>query len=737
VNRTAVEAWERLEFDLEVRSGFWISLVVGPDPRPRAALRKRTEAWCALHEVAFHLHRPIPEAFPALAATLADDPTDGVHWVVIDAPTHLEGAQEEATGQLLLAMNERREAYRSRLEGGVILEGPEALVRQLRVLAPDLFSMRAAVLEAGIEPDRPEESVESQDRTASFPVLRLTGDAQRAEERVARLRRRPLEGHERALLVALDRAAGMLHFERRLSRAARVAADQHALVDTLATRDPPPPWLPYERARALYRRGSVSVKSGQWAKGSAFLVEADDILSRLMAADGLGLAYRGLLARVKRWRWWVAEQQGRQSEAVRQAEDTIALRREIVDTDPHDMEMERRLVVQLMNGARLHAQEGKWGQAASELREARERARARAAAAPRVVIWVELFIDTWQQSGELALARGRQGQASVDFGEALAAAEAFAALLPQDPHRQLWLLGRLQGQALMRHQLGDVGGTSVLVARINSAIAALDHSATPPFELERLKAQLGRLEARRLQDSDRQASEDRLVDALAAASPSLSEGDAPRSLLRLGAALERDVAWLRRHTSDRVGTVAALTRAAALLARSAELSPPSLSDLVGLRRLYEDLATLHLQGGARTRAVTVVKRAVAAAELAEQRFPGHSGVRPERFDTLRRAAGHLDGAGDREGARRYLEEAALIGRDLTQEGAAELVPADVLAQVHVAAAHFALSADDLPRLDAHVQAARALVASGTDDHYLMRQLEALDQRLASGKLRKT
>ncbi len=736
MNPTAAEAWDRLKFDLEVRSGFWISLVVGPDPRPRAALRRRTETWCDLQEVAFHLHRPIPEAFPALAASLADDPTAGIHWVVIDAPSHLEGVQEEATGQLMLAMNERREAYRSGLEGGVILEGPEPLVRQLRVLAPDLFSMRAAVLEAGIEPERPEESQQNQDRTASFPVLRLTGDAQRAEERVARLRRQPLEGHERALLVALDRAAGMLHFERRLSRAARVAADQHALVDILADRDPPPPWLTYERARALYRRGSIAVKSGQWAKGSTFLVEADDILSRLMVADGLGLAYRGLLARVKRWRWWVAEQQGRQREAVRQAEATIALRREIVDTDPHDMEMERRLVVQLMNGARLHAREGALGTSAAELREARDRARERAASAPRVVIWVDLLVDAWQQAGELALARHRPGQASVDFGEALAAAEAFAALLPQDPKRQLWLLGRLQDQAMMRHQLGDVGGTSVLVARISSAIASLDHAAVPPFEVERLKARLGRLEAR-LQDSDPRASAACLVDALAAAAPSLDEADAPRSLLRLGAALERDLAWLRRQTSDRAGTVAALTRGAALLARSAELSPPSLSDLTGLRMLYEDLAGLHLQDGARARAVTVVKRAVAAAELAEQRFPGHSGVRPERFDTLRRAAGHLDGAGDHEGARRYLEEAALIGRDLTQEGAVELVPVEALAQVHVAAAHFALSADDLSGLDAHVQAARGLVASGTDDHYLMRQLEALEQRLASGKLRKS
>ena len=736
MNPEATEAWARLEFDLDVRSGFWISLVVGPDPRPRAALRRRTETWCELNGAAFHLYRPILEDLPGLASALADSPAAGVHWVIIDAPTHLEGEREEAVGQLMLAMNERREAYRCHLDGGVILEGPEPLVRQLRVLAPDLFSMRAAVLEAGIDPERPEASEEEAHRTGSFPVLRLTGDAQRAEERVARLRRRPLEGQERALLVALDRAAGMLHYERRLSRAARMAADQHGLVDTLAQRDAPPAWLPYERARALYRRGSLAVKSGQWALGSAFLIDADAILSGLVAADELGLAYRGLLARVKRWRWWVAEQQGRQEEASRQAEDTIALRREIVETDPHDLEMERRLVVQLMNGARLHARQGDHETAVAELREARARASARAKAAPRVLVWVELLIDAWQQAGAVALARGMPGQASVDFGEALATAEAFAALLPQDPRRRLWLLGRLQHQAVLRHQLGDAGGTTVLLERLHTAIANLDHTALPPFALATLQGRLGRLEARRLQETSRPASESRLVETIATASPFLGQGDAPRALLRLGAGLERDLGRLRQQESDLGGTVGALSKAAAHLERSSNLLPPSLSDLVGLRRLHEDLAALHLRRGDRTEAVSAVKQAVAAAELAEQRFPGHSGVRPERFDTLRRAAGYLDGAGDQEGARRYLEEAALIGRDLTEDGAADLVSSDVLAQVHVAAAHFALTAEDLSRLDFHLAAARALVAGGTDDHYLLKQLEALDQRLASGKRRK-
>jgi hypothetical protein len=79
-----------------------------------------------------------------------------LHWIRVDGEAGDEGAAE-----LVLAMNERREAYRSRLDGGVVIEGRASLKRMVRELAPDLFSIRAFVVEPEAVPatettDRPE-----------------------------------------------------------------------------------------------------------------------------------------------------------------------------------------------------------------------------------------------------------------------------------------------------------------------------------------------------------------------------------------------------------------------------------------------------------------------------------------------------------------------------------------------------------------------------------------------------
>jgi hypothetical protein len=115
------EARSRLLFHLENQSGFWFALVVGDGPRPRARLRETAEAWCKEHGREFRRHAPPPHQLVALAAELAKDAAPGLHWVRADGPAGLIEQWEASVSRLLLAMNERREAYRRRLDGGLLL----------------------------------------------------------------------------------------------------------------------------------------------------------------------------------------------------------------------------------------------------------------------------------------------------------------------------------------------------------------------------------------------------------------------------------------------------------------------------------------------------------------------------------------------------------------------------------------------------------------------------------------
>lgn len=146
------EARERLLFHLENQTGFWFGLVVGDDPRPRARIRQAAEAWCKQHGRAFVLHEPEPEGLVKLAVELARGDSPGVHWILADGVKGVVEAWNAGATQMLMAMNERREAYRKRLDGGIVVEGRSTLKRILREMAPDMFSIRAFIAEPGEDP---------------------------------------------------------------------------------------------------------------------------------------------------------------------------------------------------------------------------------------------------------------------------------------------------------------------------------------------------------------------------------------------------------------------------------------------------------------------------------------------------------------------------------------------------------------------------------------------------------
>lgn len=144
------EAWRYIVFRLENDPGFWFGLIAGDDRRPRKRLRDRTEAWCAAHGFPFFVHTARQGDLRAVAVELSRDPRAGLHWIVADGQHGLAAEWDAGARAMLMAMNERRDAYRRHLHAGVVVEGRLSLKPILRDFAPDMFSIRAFVVEMGV-----------------------------------------------------------------------------------------------------------------------------------------------------------------------------------------------------------------------------------------------------------------------------------------------------------------------------------------------------------------------------------------------------------------------------------------------------------------------------------------------------------------------------------------------------------------------------------------------------------
>lgn len=280
------EATSRLLFHLENQVGFWFALVVGNDPRPRGRLREAAEAWCKNNGRPFFLHALPPERLSALANELAHDAPPGLHWVRLEGSQGFLEQWDAAALQLLLAMNERREAYRHRLDGGIVLEGRESLKRLLRDTAPDLFSIRAFIAEPGRgPPDAPEPPDWSPPPVSMLLVdAKVAADADREIERATRL-----EVGSLSRLDALYRGVmGLVvagRGEEALGHANQLVDEFENLLDdtssAVVSADLGHCYL--ARGMALDLRGASSVAEPRWRLA---LVEMHLYLAQALAARG-------------------------------------------------------------------------------------------------------------------------------------------------------------------------------------------------------------------------------------------------------------------------------------------------------------------------------------------------------------------------------------------------------------------------------------------------------------------
>ncbi|MDC0683227.1 hypothetical protein [Sorangium atrum] len=421
------EAWSRLSFHLENQIGFWFALVVGDDARPRARLRDQAERWCREQGKPFFVHAPPPHSLARLAVELAGETEPGIHWIRTDGPGGLIEEWAGAASQLFLAMNERREAYRKRLDGGVIVEGRESLKRLLRDLAPDLFSIRAFIAEPGTSaevsaPRVPEWRAPMRTSMISFAVL---ADPDRELKRAERLEAATSPNAKGARRRALEAAAWGLFMAGRVEEAERCA-------HTLAREHGGGASHPIDELLLNALHGLIAWEQGRLELS---LHRLDGVLCALRREDAAATAAGlGMLDRVLGLRGQVLATQGdlRSAEAAfREQLDALAT---LARVDPTDQDTQLRTSIVRRQIAALISTRGDHAAAEQMLHEGLGLVQRRATEHPTEARWqVELLEYHYELSTTLR-ARGDLAKA----GEACDAALQIALQLSDDDGGERW-----------------------------------------------------------------------------------------------------------------------------------------------------------------------------------------------------------------------------------------------------------------------------------------------------------
>lgn len=133
----AEEVWTVLATHAEWSDGFWLVWLLTDRPDVDEALRQRLQARGELRILEL---RRAAEVETLLETLLRD--VGPATWLRAIGPE-----QEDAWVALHRRLNERREQLKASLPAGIVLSGPVGLKEAVRSAAPDLWSIRSAVLE--------------------------------------------------------------------------------------------------------------------------------------------------------------------------------------------------------------------------------------------------------------------------------------------------------------------------------------------------------------------------------------------------------------------------------------------------------------------------------------------------------------------------------------------------------------------------------------------------------------
>ncbi|GEM_PF-2643163 len=335
------EALDRIRFQWDHAEDFWFGMVVSNDQMARDSLRAAVAAAVAEDHGDVVMHRLDPRGVEQTAVRLLDAMEDGhLHWVVVGGPDEPKETWEGAAGRFFAALNERREAFRHRVVGGLVVEGREALKRRLRTMAPDLFSIRAFVVEPRSDAGWDEgggssPAVELEDE--SFP-----GDPDQELQRLERIPQgSPNPGARRARLAAQQRAIDGLLSTGRTGEASSLVDDSNALIRTLTHDDPTDAWVASARFAAHIQRGRVALDTGVLAAAAAQFTDA----LRLAQAEPPTARRLRRLRTAHDWLAAVAVDLGDVEDAVSHAGRALEAARAWSEEAPDDPERLRTLAI--------------------------------------------------------------------------------------------------------------------------------------------------------------------------------------------------------------------------------------------------------------------------------------------------------------------------------------------------------------------------------------------------------
>ncbi|HEX8820887.1 MAG TPA: tetratricopeptide repeat protein [Archangium sp.] len=177
--------WQRLRRQLELAEGFWLGFIFSPSPLTSGVLRRRTELLLrgqTRRLESFHPESPLDLKGLLPSLVTPEVANAGCTWVEalnLDPGDGTERPWREAWMELVSRMNERRDALRRHLHGGLVLVAPPETKLLMREAASDLWSIRALVVElplvAEVSPR------ESRLNTESFSARAVGGKGPEAE----------------------------------------------------------------------------------------------------------------------------------------------------------------------------------------------------------------------------------------------------------------------------------------------------------------------------------------------------------------------------------------------------------------------------------------------------------------------------------------------------------------------------------------------------------------------------
>lgn len=226
--------WARLRAQIELSESFWLGFVFSPSPRSVILLRERAERLLRTQTQPLLLVRPsAPDELRRILPMLLESPdpvSAGCTWIESvreDSPGATEQPWTQAWDDLFLRMNERRDALRARLQGGLVFAAPPGIKPRVREAAPDLWSVRSLVIDlAAMARPRSEAHAPSRERASAEESL----PAPDPELALAEAMRREAKGGGRSVVQALLQAVKGLLAEGRIAEASRAAAKGRELL---------------------------------------------------------------------------------------------------------------------------------------------------------------------------------------------------------------------------------------------------------------------------------------------------------------------------------------------------------------------------------------------------------------------------------------------------------------------------------------------------------------------------